>query len=289
MPVRRFGVRISATSCLVAAVLGLARAQDPAPERSAVDAGVESEPRARAERPVTIRFEGFLPGSADPQLEGLFQVEFRIYRSPQGGDAVWRETREVVAHHGRIDLQLGEIHPVPWEIHEATFKFLGASVAGAPEVYPRYAIVNVVYVSAAEALTAAAQEGGGAPSPAEYVRPAVRLDREARAAADWRSALRAARAEGAELPDYEDWYHAFAAAEFGAPEDWTGHYEWVLPWVYDPISHGRYSRFFRGRFQGCDYMDLSPSRSYVFRVSRPGASAAKSHAPEGEESDASRR
>ena len=46
----------------------------------------------------------------------------------------------------------------------------------------------------------------------------------------------------------------------------AGHYEWVLPWVYDTASHGLYNRYFRGRFQGCDYMDLSPENEYPYRV-----------------------
>ena len=29
---------------------------------------------------------------------------------------------------------------------------------------------------------------------------------------------------------------------------------------------GKYNDLFRGRFQGCDYMDLSPAKEYVYRL-----------------------
>ena len=41
------------------------------------------------------------------------------------------------------------------------------------------------------------------------------------------------------------------------------------PWVYDSARHGRTNRYFRGRFEGCDDMDLSPEKSYVYRHALP--------------------
>src|SRR5262249_37190416 len=82
----------------------------------------------------------------------------------------------------------------------------------------------------------------------------------------WAAALEAARAQGGDLPSYEQWYDDLARCSAGAVADRAGHYEWVLPWVYDTASHGDYNRYFRGRFQGCDYMDLSPEKEYRYRV-----------------------
>lgn len=261
---------------LAAAFLGLALVAGAAPRDDARedDEGAE-EPQ------IPLRFEGWLPGTIDPDLEGTFDVEFRLYLSPQGGEAVWSETRSVAVSKGRMDVQLGTVEPIPMRVHEATFKFLGASVEGAREVYPRYAVVNVVYVSPKEALVAVADgEPGEDADPDERdayaARPGWTVADETRTAATWREALDAAREAGGDLPDYADWYASLATCTRDAALERAGHYEWVQPWVYDTASHGRFNRYFRGRFQGCDYMDLSPENRYAWRVaSRPDEAAAE--------------
>ena len=65
-------------TALLAAVSG--PPQDP-PSQTAPAEAVK-EPR------VGVRFEGFLPGTRDEKLKGEYSVEFRIYLSPQGGEAV---------------------------------------------------------------------------------------------------------------------------------------------------------------------------------------------------------
>ncbi len=242
------------------------------------EAGKPDEPR------LGIRFRGFLPGSQNPTLEGTYEVEFRIYRSPQGGEPIWRETAAVPVREGRMDVVLGKRVPIPMEIHEATFKFLGASVGGNREVYPRFAIVNVVYASRKEALVALAGGAGASERRSGTEKPSAYGPREAKVGkeekkATWREALAAARAAGGDLPDYEDWYQALENLAPDAVEGWTGHYEWVLPWVYDTASHGRLNLYFRGRFEGCDYMDLSPANKYAYRIALSagkGGEAAKS-------------
>ncbi len=104
--------------------------------------------------PITVHFTGYLPGNTDTTLNAKFEVEFRLYRSPQGGEPVWREHHLLDVSGGRIDVQLGSKQPIPMDIHEATFKWIGASVAGQREIFPRYHVVNVVYVSFKEALLA---------------------------------------------------------------------------------------------------------------------------------------
>ena len=242
-----------------------------------------------AELALGIRFHGLLPGSVNPRLEGKFRIRFRIYRSPQGGEPIWTEEQEVTVESGKINVLLGKKKPIPTSIHTATFKFLGASVGGRREVYPRYAIVNVVYVSPKEALTALATgKGPGKPKSAsapprslagKYAVADATVGIRRQKPASWLEALRAARASGGDLPDYEAWYRAMEEAEPDEVLTRAGHYEWVLPWVYDPSSHGTYSRYFRGRFEGCDYMDLSPEKIYVYRVAMPKRDARTKKAP----------
>ena len=60
----------------------------------AAPAQKEAQPQ-KPEPKIGIQFQGWLPGSVDPELEGSFEVDFRIYKSPQGGEAIWREVRRV--------------------------------------------------------------------------------------------------------------------------------------------------------------------------------------------------
>jgi len=245
--------------------------QDPLPARSEEHAVPEDQ---HGIAPPGLEFEGLLPGTIDPTLSGSFEVDFRIYLSPQGGDAVWKEVRTVDVKHGRIDVVLGERNPIPWEIHEATFKFLGAAVNGKREVYPRFSIVNVVYVSPKEALLALAEPEASPPEgPDASYGAHGSVENATEEACSWREASTRARARGGDLPSYRDWYRALASCEEAQLAERSGHYEWVRPWVYDTSSHGRYNAFFRGRFQGCDYMDLSPEKHYVWRFSRPSEPA----------------
>jgi hypothetical protein len=225
----------------------------------------ESTESAQPEPRIGIEFNGWLPGSVDPALEGTFRVDFRIYKSPQGGEAIWREVQEVRVEKGEMRVVLGAVEKIPLSIHEATFKFLGAAVDGNPEIYPRFPIVNVVYVSPKEALVAVT---GEAVEKRAYARPEVRVSGETEEARTWLAAYRAARAAGGDLPSYVDWYEDLGRCTAESVLERAGHYEWVQPWVYDTASHGLYNRYFRGRFQGCDYMDLSPEKSYVYRIAR---------------------
>jgi hypothetical protein len=254
---------LALSTVVLAAFAWTARAQEPTTKPP------EPEPR------VGVRFEGYLPGTRDEKLQGEFDVDFRIYLSPQGGDAVWSESQRVKVVDGRMDIVLGATKPISMAIHEATFKFLGASVGGGREVYPRFTIVNTVFASAEEALRPVATDAKATPRSSKPARTAVYGSPGALVAtrtekpSTWKQALLAARAAGADLPDYADWYGALAKCSKDEVLARTDHYEWCLPWVYDTASHGEYNRLFRGRFQGCEYSDLAPTNAYVFRFATP--------------------
>jgi len=246
--------------------------------------------KARKEPAIPIRFQGLLPGNVNPQLEGQFRLELRIYPSPQGGQPIWRETLEVRAVKGQIDIELGTKTPIPMEIHEATYKWLGVSVNGQREVFPRYPIVNVVYASPREALLAherwqaekrgSEQKPGAGYTAKESNEKSAAVSPARKEQLTWREALESSRAAGGDLPDYEAWYRKLESLAPDKSADWTGHYEWVLPWVYDTASHGKYNNLFRGRFQGCDYSDLSPQKKYHFRLADRPQGAQPAAGPE---------
>ncbi len=267
-------------ACLTASALHPSAAEEvprPLPSRAPGD----SEAPSSKDSSIPIRFQGLLPGNVNLALEGKFRVEFRIYSSPQGGQPLWREEHEVQALKGQISIQLGTKTPIPMSIHESTYKWLGASVNSQREVFPRYPIVNVVYASPREALLlhekwrVEERESQRIPddlSESRRLAPAERSE----VASTWKEALESARVKNRNLPDYQQWYEALERRPPEKSAEWTGHYEWVLPWVYDTASHGRYNSLFRGRFQGCDYSDLSPEKKYVYRVvDRRGAETLK--------------
>lgn len=207
-----------------------------------------------SDRPnVPIDFVGFLPGNQDDTYSGFVPVEFSIYLTPTGGRAMWSEKQVVQVSNGKIHIRLGEQCPIPWAITIANFKFLSARVSGGTEVLPRMPIVNVVY---SQSKSSSGQTGSyGSLEP---------LERTPRPSSTWEDALHTAAKEGKQLPRYYAWYEA---ASRGILEDCFGHYEWTLPWVYDTASHGDLNDHFRGRFQGCDFMDLDPSMNrYAFRL-----------------------
>ena len=49
----------------------------------------------------------------------------------------------------------------------------------------------------------------------------------------------------------------------------TGHYEWVIPWVYEPSIHARFHELYRGKPVACYYEELSPVNAYPFRLVVP--------------------
>ncbi len=57
----------------------------------------------------------------------------------------------------------------------------------------------------------------------------------------------------------------------------TGHYEWVIPWVYEPTIHSRFHELYRGKSVACYYEELSPMNDYPFRliVAKPDQTSEK--------------
>ncbi len=207
------------------------------------------------ERPnVPIDYVALLPGTNDCSFNGEIGVEFAIYVTPTGGRAIWMEKQVVVAKDGMIDTQLGRNSPIPWEITVANFKFVSVRVDGGPEILPRMPIVNVVYF---------AKDALGLRTDQVY-RVEQAMEAQPRPERTWAEAFAVAAQNGTSLPSYRYWY---AAAVSGKLEEFIDHYEWTVPWVYDTASHGALNEYFRGRFQGCDYLDLDPALNrYRFRL-----------------------
>ena len=211
------------------------------------------EKNSSNEPSIPIDFVGFLPGTQDVEFSGSVEVEFSIYLTPTGGRPVWSEKQSLNVSKGRVVTKLGLKTPIPWSLTIGNFKFASARINGGSEVLPRMPIVNVVY-SSSVTMRKPAQEYENAPVP----------ERKPRTSTSWSEAQKVAQREGKRLPTYLEWYSAAAS---GRLDEFAGHYEWTLPWIYDTASQSELNDYFRGRLQGCDYMDLDPQlNSYPYRL-----------------------
>ena len=83
---------------------------------------------------------------------------------------------------------------------------------------------------------------------------------------NWLSAVEGARPLGARLSTFEEWYGAYDGKASVQLVGMVGHYEWVIPWVYEPTIHSRLHELYRGKPVACYYEELSPLNDYPFRL-----------------------
>lgn len=88
--------------------------------------------------PITLVYQGTLTDLADAAIDGERAVTFRIYDSPDGGQARWSERHPAVdVVGGRFTATLGQRSPIPAELGPAPTLFLGVQVDGDDEFAPR--------------------------------------------------------------------------------------------------------------------------------------------------------
>ena len=237
-------------------------------------AGLSATNLSNAESDRIIQFRGPMPYLSSDLHGREVELRFELYRSPERGLPIWTETRKVaVASNGWVRVDLGKIKPLPDEAFRSAFRFLSIW-RGDLEFGPRKQIVSVAYAVSPELL----EEGEASYFDSGVVRPGVtsagdsgfvrvgdfEIEKQARPAATWLEAASQAEEAGASLPTFEEWYHALdsGGAKMG---EMQGHYEWVLPWVYDPAVHSRMNELYRGKTIACYYDEISPAQLYTFR------------------------
>ncbi len=91
----------------------------------------------------------------------------------------------------------------------------------------------------------------------------------------WLDAVDEADRLNARLPTFEEWYGAYDSEVSKSLVGMEGHYEWVIPWVYEPTIHARLHELYRGKPVACYYNELSPLNDYPFRlaIDKPAAKA----------------
>ena len=118
---------------------------------------------AAAPPPNLVHYEGYLTDSSGVALpDGTYNIVFRIYNVPTGGQALWTETwnkdtTQAAVTGGHFRLLLGTHSPLtPEFFSQNPSTWLGITVGDDEEMLPRQRIASVPY-----ALTAASAESGG--------------------------------------------------------------------------------------------------------------------------------
>ena len=92
------------------------------------------------------------------------------------------------------------------------------------------------------------------------------MEAHPRSPTNWLAAVESARRLGGRLPTFEEWYGAYDGKAAHRLAGMDGHYEWVIPWVYEPTIHARLHELYRGKPVACYYEELSPLNDYQFRL-----------------------
>ena len=214
------------------------------------------------------------------------KLKFELYRSPEGGAPFWNESRKVsVRKDGWVKVDLGEVERLPDEAFTTPFRFLSIWHENV-EFAPRKQVASLAYVAsvrekklipkdhekyAGEALAAARAAAAMVPDRDAHLDALVDcgsflMETHPRLPCNWLKAVETAQRLGARLPTFEEWYGAYDRKPAGKLVAMEGHYEWVVPWVYEPSIHSRLHELYRGKPVACYYEELSPLNDYPFRL-----------------------
>jgi hypothetical protein len=230
-----------------------------------------------------IQYRGPMPLLGKTMWGRDVELKFELYRSPTGGTPFWTESRRVaVTADGMVSVDLGRVEPLPDEAFTTPFRFLSIWHERT-EFVPRKQVVSVVYVSAPYeagvtadnylewSLAGARAAADKAPDREKRLDALVNcgsfsMETHPRHPLTWLDAMETARRLGARLPTFDEWYAAYDGKEAKSLVGMVGHYEWVVPWVYEPTIHGRMQELYRGKPVACYYNEISPLNIYPFRL-----------------------
>ena len=230
-----------------------------------------------------IQYSGPMPYLPQEFWGKEAEIEFELYRSPNGGSPFWSETRVVsVRKDGWVDVNLGTEEPLPDSVFMTPFRFLSIWHDGV-EFSPRKQVSSVAYVAAEyeakrtkdnyleAAMEAAKIAALKAPDRDGKLDKLVdcgpfSMETHVRMPQSWLDAEKVAEDLDARLPTFEEWYAAYDGEQRKQLDHMEGHYEWVIPWVYEPLIHARLQELYRGKPVACYYNELSPMNAYPFRL-----------------------
>ena len=233
-----------------------------------------------------IQYRGYMPQLRPEKWGQTVQIKFELYRSPNGGTPYWRELRDVdVQKNGWVEVDLGEVEPLPDDAFKTPFRFLSIWHE-THEFIPRKQVASLTYVASRVESQLKAQDyesyekysidqakAAAAKAPGRENRldkmvsgGGYAMEKHPRMPMNWLDAVAEADRIGARLPTFEEWYGAYDGEASKELVGMEGHYEWVIPWVYEPTIHARLHELYRGKPVACYYNELSPLNDYPFRL-----------------------
>ncbi len=99
-----------------------------------------------AQIPRTISYQGiYTDGSGHVKPDGDYSFTFSLYKSAEGGEAIWSETKSLPVEKGLFFTALGDTDPFPDTVMFNSPYWLGISPGESGELSPRIAFNSVAY------------------------------------------------------------------------------------------------------------------------------------------------
>ncbi|MBI4714507.1 MAG: hypothetical protein HY760_00920 [Nitrospirae bacterium] len=220
----------------------------------------------------TVRYDGELPEVSGKPVEGKIPMTFMIFQSLYGGEALWREAREVEVREGTFHVDLGEKVPISLDLLTRANLLVGMRVGEGREIFPRNQLVHVVYVASDSPVSTVESDPL---FPEERLSKTFAMEPIPQAKTPWEEAVSLCAAKGKRLCRYREWYSGYDAAETLKLRDLRGHYEWVQPWVYNVHHYEALNPLFQGKEDGCEFWMIAPTNGNPFRCCGGGDIAGK--------------
>jgi hypothetical protein len=91
----------------------------------------------------TMSFQATFGDDQGNPLTGMYDVTFRIYDAPAGGDLMWEETQSIDVSDGLLDAELGSV--TPFNIAFDKQYWLGVEIGSDGEMTPRFKLTSAPY------------------------------------------------------------------------------------------------------------------------------------------------
>lgn len=212
--------------------------------------------------PTIVRYDGRLPEDSGKPVDGKVVMTFIIAPSIYEGEVLWSETQEVDIIKGEFHVNLGEKKPISLDVLTQPNLFVGLQIGEGEEIFPRYQLVQVVYVSSHSPTDFKAYK---MESPANIHALPFVIDPLTGGKKPWSEAISYCEKQGKRLCRYQEWYRGYDNRDGLGLQNLRGHYEWVEPWVYNWYHYQDLNPLFQGKEDGCEFWMIAPTNANQFR------------------------
>ena len=100
---------------------------------------------SNAQVPQLINYQAMLTDASGSPINGVRSIQFSIYDSETGGNALWSETQNVIVTDGLCNVLLGAVTLIPHSVFDGGDRYFSLKVGDDPEMTPRKRLVSVGY------------------------------------------------------------------------------------------------------------------------------------------------